>query len=350
MKNIKNLTTFRSGSLKTKVIIVTTIMGIALVSVGSINNANYKNSSGSMDKNIKVFSSVYATQYGVTTGSNLSVRSGAGTNYAILGSMKIGAKVIITGKTNNFYKITYNGKIAYVSALYVKITAKPVVVVTPPAVYKTQYGVTTGSNLSVRSGAGTNYAILGSMKIGTKVIITGKTNNFYKVTYNGKIAYVSAQYVKITAKPVVVVIPPAVYKTQYGVTTGSNLSVRSGAGTNYAILGSMKIGTKVVITGKTNNFYKVTYNGKAGYVSALYIKITAKPVVVPAVYGGTVQSKILNVRSGAGTNYSIIGSVKAPTIVMISGETNGFYKIAYNGKIGYVSSEYVIPVGSKVTD
>ena len=68
------------------------------------------------------------------------------------------------------------------------------------------------------------------------------------------------------------------------------------------------------------------------------------------MYSGTVQSKILNVQRWAGTNYSIIRSIKAPTIVMIRVDTNGFYKIAYNGKIGYVSSEYVIPVGSKVTD
>lgn len=267
LKNIKNLTQLEKGTLKIKVIIATIIMGIALVSVGGINNTNYKSSSTSIDRNIKVFSTVYTTQYGVTT----------------------------------------------------------------------------TSTLSVRSGAGINYAILGSIKSGTKVIITGKTNNFYKITYNGKISFISAQYVKITAKPVVVI-------TQYGVTTTSTLSVRSGAGTNYAILGSMKSGTKVIMTGKINNFYKITYNGKIGYISAQYVKITAKPVVVPVVYGGTVQSKILNVRSGAGTNYSIIGGVKAPTIVMISGEINNFYKIDYNGKIGYVSSEYVIPVGSKVTE
>ena len=215
LKNTKNLTEFRRGSLKTKVIIATVIMGITFISVGGVNNANYRSSTSNAYKNIKVLGSVYTTQYGVTTTSNLSVRSGAGTNYAILGSMKSATKVIITGKTNNFYKVTFNSKTAYISALYVKITAKPVVVVTPPKAYTTQYGVTTTNNLSVRSGAGTNYSILGSMKSATKVIITGKTNNFYKVTFNSKTAYISALYVKITAKPVVVTPPKAVvYTTQ----------------------------------------------------------------------------------------------------------------------------------------
>ncbi|MCB2301025.1 SH3 domain-containing protein, partial [Clostridium tagluense] len=125
MKNIKILTQFKQ---KTKVVIATTIMGIALVSVGGINNINYNGSTNSVGKYTQVFGSVYETQQGVTTGSDLSVRSGAGTNYSILGSMKIGTKISITGKTNNFYKITYGSKTGYVSAQYVKITAKPVVV------------------------------------------------------------------------------------------------------------------------------------------------------------------------------------------------------------------------------
>ncbi|WP_298847397.1 SH3 domain-containing protein [Clostridium sp.] len=281
MKNIKNLTEVRKGSLKTKVVIATAIIAMTFVTVGGLNSTSYKSSTSRIDKNIKIFASVYATQYGVTTTNNLSVRSGAGTNYSILGSMKTGTKVIMTGKTNNFYKVTYNSKTAYISGQYVKITAK-LEVVKPPTVYTTQYGVTTTNNLSVRSGAGTNYSILGSMKTGTKVIMTGKTNNFYKVTYNSKIAYISGQYVKITVKPVVVK-PPTVYTTQYGITTTNNLSVRSGAGTNYSILGSMQSGTNVIITGKTNNFYKITFFSKTAYISAQYVKITVKPELALAV-------------------------------------------------------------------
>ncbi|MPQ30407.1 hypothetical protein E4V42_02985 [Clostridium estertheticum] len=187
MKNIKNLTKFRKHSLKTKIVIAIATMGITFISIGGINNANYKIST-SRDTNIKVLGSVFTTQYGATTASALSVRSGAGTNYAVLGFMKKGTKVIITGKTNNFYKVTYNSKTAYISSQYVKITAKPVVL---PAVY----GGRTYSTLNVRSGAGTNYSIIGSVKSSTIVMISGKTNNFYKIAYNGKIGYVSADYV-----------------------------------------------------------------------------------------------------------------------------------------------------------
>ncbi|MBU3218074.1 SH3 domain-containing protein [Clostridium estertheticum] len=42
--------------------------------------------------------------------------------------------------------------------------------------------------------------------------------------------------------------------------------------------------------------------------------------------------------------------MKSGTKVVITGKINNFYKIDYNGKIGYVSASYVVPVGSKITD
>ena len=137
MKNFRILTRFKRNSLKTMVVMATTIIiiiGITLLYLGGINNVNYNNSTSSMNQNIKIFGSKYKTQYGITTASSLNVRSGAGTKYSWVASMKKGTKVIMTGKTNNFYKITYSGKTRYISAQYVKITAKPVV--TPSVVPK----------------------------------------------------------------------------------------------------------------------------------------------------------------------------------------------------------------------
>jgi cell wall-associated NlpC family hydrolase len=47
----------------------------------------------------------------------------------------------------------------------------------------------------VRKSASTSSASLGYLQKGTKVTITGTTGNFYKITYNGKTAYVSKSYV-----------------------------------------------------------------------------------------------------------------------------------------------------------
>ena len=85
---------------------------------------------------------------------------------------------------------------------YVNITTKPIVVVTPPTVYKIQYGIATGDGISIRTGAGSQYSWQGSFALGTKINIIGTAGSFYKVSYSGITGYVSNQYVKIIAKPV----------------------------------------------------------------------------------------------------------------------------------------------------
>lgn len=52
-------------------------------------------------------------------------------------------------------------------------------------------------------------------------------------------------------------------------------------------------------------------------------------------------STSLNVRKGPGTNYSILDRLYNDKQVTVIGEENGFYKIQYDGKDGYVSKDYV---------
>ena len=210
MKNIKHLIQVKQGSLKTKVVIATIIMGIALVSLGGISNLNYNSSTSSADKYIQVFGSavkqpvlVYKTQYGVTT-SSVSIRTGASDTYSTQGTFANKTNLSILATCGSFYKVSYSGKTGYVSNQYVRITAKPVVVVTPPTVYKIQYCVATGDGISIRTGAGIQYTWQGSFALGTKINIIGTAGSFYKVSYSGKTGYVSNQYVKIIANPVVV--------------------------------------------------------------------------------------------------------------------------------------------------
>lgn len=51
-------------------------------------------------------------------------------------------------------------------------------------------------------------------------------------------------------------------------------------------------------------------------------------------------SSNLNVRSGPGTSYDIVGKVTNNTIFKLLGETSGWYKIEYEGKDAYISTGY----------
>lgn len=54
-----------------------------------------------------------------------------------------------------------------------------------------------------------------------------------------------------------------------------------------------------------------------------------------------IRAEALNIRSGPGKEYDVIGKAKAGEEFTVSGQTdNGWYRIAYSDKEGYVSGEY----------
>ena len=59
------------------------------------------------------------------------------------------------------------------------------------------------------------------------------------------------------------------------------------------------------------------------------------------VIGKVVNADILNVRKGPSISFDIIGTLSGGDQVKIIGESNGWYKIEYNGTYGYVSESYI---------
>lgn len=68
---------------------------------------------------------------------------------------------------------------------------------TPPVVEKAQYIRCSADNVNIRSGAGTSYSVLGSAEKGTTYAVLGKSGNWYKTYYRGKIAYLHAEYATV---------------------------------------------------------------------------------------------------------------------------------------------------------
>lgn len=60
-----------------------------------------------------------------------------------------------------------------------------------------QYILCTGDNVNLRSGAGTNYTVLGNAEKGTVYAVIEKTGNWYKTYYRNKIAYIYASYANV---------------------------------------------------------------------------------------------------------------------------------------------------------
>lgn len=78
---------------------------------------------------------------------------------------------------------------------------------------------------------------------------------------------------------------------------------------------------------------------------------TPTPEPQPSCNYGIVTASTLNLREGASITSKIIGTIPAGKVVKWLEEVNGWYKVDYNGKVGYVSTKYVssVPDPSKVT-
>lgn len=79
--------------------------------------------------------------------------------------------------------------------------------------------------------------------------------------------------------------------------------------------------------------------------SALLIFVVILSVFVinvSAYDSGVVNCSVLNVRSGAGTGYGIIGQLtNGQTVQILNYESNGWLKISFNNSAAYVSAQYV---------
>lgn len=131
-----------------------------------------------------------------------------------------------------------------------------------------------------------------------------------------------------------------------GTVTADALNVRSGPSTSYSITTKLYKGDKVEILETSNGWHKIkASNGKIGWVSGDYIKVSSGSTSQPSTSTtkATVTATSLNVRSGAGTSYSVITKLPKGTVVdVLESASNGWKKVkTSNGTIGWVSGSYL---------
>ena len=76
--------------------------------------------------------------------------------------------------------------------------------------------------------------------------------------------------------------------------------------------------------------------------------MAALPILTAAAAGkmavgvATVNASALNMRTGAGTDNSVITSIgRGATVVVLEKTSDTWYKVSYNGTSGYVCAEYL---------
>lgn len=184
-------------------------------------------------------------------------------------------------------------------------------------------GKVTADVLRLRSGKSLTSSIIGKIPQNTTVTILETSGEWYKVSYDGKTGYVSAEYISVTSDTM-----------STGVVNATNLNVRKSGSMDADVVAKLKNGTIVNIVSKSGDWYYITSGSIKGYVSADYIKSKSLTGTVKADGG-------LNVRESASTSAKKVGMLENGTTVSITSASGDWYYIKSGNVKGYVFSAYV---------
>lgn len=127
------------------------------------------------------------------------------------------------------------------------------------------------------------------------------------------------------------------------VATG-NVNLRTGPGTSYGIITYIPRGATVQASGTVSgSWVQVEYNGRTGYASGNYLTAAGDETTgAPTATGSAVTTADVNVRTGPGTAYSVVGYARRATTVPTTGRTSGNWtQVIWSGTARWISSSYL---------
>ena len=144
----------------------------------------------------------------------------------------------------------------------------------------------------------------------------------------------------------------------------SSVYVRKGPDSSFASLGTLSKDQEVKATGicKETGWYRIEYKGSVGYVTYKYLKAcetaTIAPTVTPEPSSGYTYDSCsqtmkatssVYVRKGPDSSFASIGTLSKDQEVKATGicKETGWYRIEYNGSVGYVTYKYLTVSATK---
>ncbi len=140
---------------------------------------------------------------------------------------------------------------------------------------------------------------------------------------------------------------PTVLKAECQAITTDTINVRSSDSETADKLGSVVKGTTIdVIEIRVNGWAKFIYEGKEAYIKSDYLQVIEEPAEASesgiTAKGTAVAKETVNVRAEASTTANRMGQIYQGTKVeWVEDLDNGWSKIIYEGKVGYIKSEFL---------
>ena len=305
--------------------------------------------------------SAHAASTGTTT-AYVNLRTGPGTDYAILETVPLGAQISILDTGNpGWYRVTApSGNSGYMCSDYILASGGDAGAST------VLFTARTTAFVNLRAGPGTGYGIYLTVPLGDTVSVLDTANaGWYRVQYGSYTGYMSADYLQTQSAATPTPAPPNTAETADPIGTARTtavLNIRTGPSTGYRSLGLLDNGeTVTVLENCGNGWYAVrTSSNTFGYCSGDYLRVTlgtspapqpeptpqpSEPDTATRWNGRT--TAFVNLRSGPSTGYRIYLTVPLGDAITILDRSNsGWYRVQYGSYTGYMSSDYIDVFGT----
>lgn len=367
--------------------IVALIFAVSTVCVVSAHSENayateHKNSN-QLEENNQTRSVKKGQVINVST--NLRIRKSPSTSSDVVGYLTNGEVFNIDGKEGSWYKINANGKVGYIHGDYVKevsgnsnsnnsgsnssldtsLSGKKGTV------------VNVSTSLRVRQSPSTNSSVVGSLRGGQTFEIKGKSGSWYYINANGTTGYIHGDYVQVgesssnnggqSSENNSGMDTSLAGKTGKVINVSTSLRIRQSPSTSSSVVGSLSAGQTFKINGKNGAWYNIDAQGTKGHVHGDYVQVLSgnegsnnsnnnqsgnSNNNLDESYNGK-TGKVVNVttnlrlRSQPNTSSSVLAYLLPNEKFTLKGKTSsGWFKVNYNGKVGYLNEEYVKIVSS----
>jgi len=270
--------------------------------------------------------------------------------------------------------------------------------------------------LSLRAGPSVNYSRLLSMPNGTRLVARARIGDWFMVNYKGQLGWASGSYLATSPgcealgeAGAIILLPTteppapeaeeamtdtkettseadttemaesvAQAPTDCQLTAVDHLNLRAGPGLDYDILAEVPYEASLRATAKSGDWFKVEYEGQAGWVSREYVfrwgnchalgeaeammpPSAMEPPAPEAEADGTEMTvpgarpltgcnlrtgDIINLRQGPGLDYGIIAEIPYQTSLIPTERSGDWFKVEYEGDMGWVNIDYVFRNGA----
>ena len=282
----------------------------------------------------------YATA--VVKGGWLRLRAEASASSETISAYFTGTQVTIIGTSGEwYYVLTPDGHYGFMNSNYLTVTGSGSSSTTTGS---TAYiYAANGKPVRMRSGPSTDYGVVASYSVGTQVKVLISGADWSKIRVGTRTGYMMSKFLSVTN--ITPSTPSSSYTAYVTASNGKPVRMRSGPSTDYGVIASYSVGTQVKVLISGADWSKIRVGTRTGYIMSKFLSVTNITPSTPSssytAYVTASNGKPVRMRTGAGTNYSVISTYSVGTQVTVLEYGKTWCRIRVNGYTGYMMTKFL---------